>query len=329
MTIALPPLPTISQAWNAALQATLAVPSGQRCHVLMSVTEPGRELHDVRQANDDFINLTNKANKQSVATVAATIFPADLYPVPPFAWHSELSLADKKRLDAAAHTLYAGYARILPLLLTAHGNRFGTYFQRMISYPGPQAGGFNQLDTRIKALRSASSRAGQGNYFNLDLAADGEPAHEVDDLVGADEVETADPAGDDLPGQVDPTCGSEAWGGGLQLVRPQDKRSRGFPCLVHIDLTMEAGALHLFAVYRRQNLITKAYGNMLGLSRLQAFICQQSGVQIGRLAVMATFADAEHSEFGKRNVATLAQKVATITAAAEQTATEQTESEST
>jgi hypothetical protein len=329
MSISLPVAPTISQAWNDALQATLAVPSGQRSHVLMTVTEPGSELPGVRQANDDFLNEANKPNRQSVSTVASTIFPVDLYPVPPVAWNSDLSLADKRRLDAAAETLYTGYARILPLLLTADGNKFGTYFQRMVSYPGPGPGGFNQLDTRIKAIRSASRRVGQGNYFNLDLAADGDPDQDIDAPTQIRGGSTAASDRDAVADMVDPTEDAHVWGGGLQLLRPQDKRSRGFPCLVHIDLTMEASALHLFAVYRRQNLITKSYGNLFGLSRLQAFICQQTGLQIGRLSVMATFADAEHDEFGKRRVAALAEKVAAITSAAEQTESEQTEAKST
>ena len=42
---------------------------------------------------------------------------------------------------------------MLPLLLTASGNRSGTYFSRMVSWPGKEAGGVNQLALRISRLR--------------------------------------------------------------------------------------------------------------------------------------------------------------------------------
>lgn len=299
MTVLLPQAATISDAWTAALQATADTRTGQASHVLMTVMQPGTERAGVRAAVNA---LLAAVGEQSVSTVASTIFPADLYPVPALAWDRDLNAADQRLLDAAADTLYANYSKLLPLLLTADGNKFGTYFQRMISYPGPQPGGFNQLDTRIKAIRAARKTAAQGNYFNLDLAQDGAPfVADRDEVREVREVhETGEQATVDASG-----------GTGLQLLRPQDKRSRGFPCLVHVDLTMEAGALHLFAVYRRQNLITKAYGNLLGLSRLQAFICQQTGLELGKLAVMATFADAEF-DLRKRRVEQLVRDITAL-----------------
>jgi hypothetical protein len=302
MTILLAPTSTISEAWVSALQAAALTPRGQTSHLLMSVTHPGAEWAGVRAALDVVLAAVGE---QSVTTVASTIFPADLYPVPPVAWSQNLGGAERQQIDAAADTLYADYCRLLPLLLTADGNRYGTYFQRLISYPGPQAGGFNQLAARISAIRGARKTAAQGNYFNLDLGQDGIPfegdVYEVPQADVGDGTDASHKAG----------LVSLDMQEGLQLLRPQDKRSRGFPCLVHVDLTMEAGALHLFAVYRRQNLVTKAYGNLLGLSRLQAYICQQTGLAIGKLAVMATFADAEFT-LGKGRVQQLIRDVGAI-----------------
>jgi hypothetical protein len=51
--------------------------------------------------------------------------------------------------------------------------------------------------------------------------------------------------------------------------------------------------LHLTAVYRHQLLITKGYGNLLGLSRLQRFMAQQTGYGIGELCMVGGFSDAE------------------------------------
>jgi hypothetical protein len=276
VSVLLVPTTTLSEAWTAALNAAVAAPGGQLVHLLMTVLEPCAELPAVRQAVDDVLASSGNSN---IETVAGTIFPVDLYPVPPFGWHPDLHQGDQALVDAAATTLYDSYARMLPLLLTANGNKSGTYFQRMISYPGPGAGGFNQLQSRIDGLRSMSRRAGQGNHFNLDLGGDG--VHAVPD--------------------------GDSDGAGVQLLRPEQLKERGFPCLVHVDLTVTRRTLHLFAVYRRQNLITKAYGNLLGLSRLQAFLCQQTGLAVGQLGVMATFADAEYAELTKGRAKSLAE----------------------
>jgi thymidylate synthase len=71
---------------------------------------------------------------------------------------------------------------------------------------------------------------------------------------------------------------------------------------VHIDLTVFEGRLSMAAVYRHQFLITKAYGNLLGLSRLLGFLAQQSGYAVGELVVHATMADLEQDTYGKPGV---------------------------
>lgn len=82
----------------------------------------------------------------------------------------------------------------------------------------------------------------------------------------------------------------------------------GFPCLSHISLTVDRGALHLTALYRNQHLIRKAYGNYLGLSRLGSALASHGGLKLGEIAVVATHADSEvHSEkgFGKGAISEL------------------------
>ena len=160
---------------------------------------------------------------------------------------------------------------MLPLLLTASGNSRGTYFSRMLTWPGREAGGINQLNERIQVLRTTQRQGRRTvNVNDIDLAAD---ALTVD----ADEQ-------DDLRG--------------LQTYAASDRRPRGFPCLTHIDLTLLGGTLHATAVYRHQYLVEKAYGNLLGLSRLLEFLCQQAGCRPGELVVHATLADAQIGKFG-------------------------------
>ncbi len=84
---------------------------------------------------------------------------------------------------------------------------------------------------------------------------------------------------------------------GLQVYAARDRRTRGFPCLTHIDFSLYLGRLHCMAVYRHQYLIDKAYGNMVGLSALLHFLCQQSGYKTGELVLHATMADDQRGDF--------------------------------
>lgn len=257
--IALPSASTVSEAWLASLETAVATPGGRVVHLVSTVTEPGTEIPEVRQALD---HVLDGAGMQSVDTVAETIFPTSLYTDPGFEWAADIDGERVASLDDAASGLYAAYEDILPLLRTVHANRSGTYFSRMITWPGKEPGGTNQLQLRIEALRG-QQRAGRrrNNTLDIDIAADS--------LAGG-------PAG-------------------LQVYAVRDRRTRGFPCLTHIDLTLHEGRLHCTAVYRHQYLVEKAYGNLVGLSALLRFLCQQSGYSVGELCIHATMADAQLS----------------------------------
>ena len=195
--------------------------------------------------------------------MAETIFPASLYPDPGIDWSVDLPEAQRGALDAAAAALYDAYAGMLPLLRTVNANKSGTYFSRMITWPGKEAGGVNQLAARVEHLRAQHVTGRQtNNTLDIDIAAD---------ALGDD---------DDLRG--------------VQVYASTDRRTRGFPCLTHIDLTLYRGRLHMTAVYRHQYLIDKAYGNLLGLSWLMQFLCQQTGNELGELVVHATLADTQN-----------------------------------
>ena len=249
---------TLSEAWSQALVHTAGQPRGRCVNLVMTVENPGPENEAIRDALDRALDA---AGDQSVETVAGTIFPRALYRSPGFAWSPDLDEQAVRELDAAALNLYECYAGMLPKLLKFPGNSRGTYFARMITWPGKKSGGTNQLALRISRIRGEFAR---GNRTNNTLDID----------VGADAL---------LPEPL----------AGVQLCAPTDQRMRGFPCLVHIDLTLFDGTLHCLAVYRHQYLITKAYGNLVGLSRLMHFLCEQTGAECGELVVHATLADAE------------------------------------
>ena len=267
-----PAAPDISKAWLSTLDFVQQA-GGQQVNVLTTVTDPlADEDVSTRRLVDELLapGHRNGTSIQPVDTVANTIFPVRLYRDPGYAWAPDLDRDAVHRLDMAAADLYQAYSEMLPVLCTANGNSLGTYFGRMTSWPGREPGGVNQLADRVRYLR--------GNHNN------GVRTQNVADIAIGGE---AQPAGSpDLPDI------------GMQIYAPTDRRQRGFPCLVHIDLTLASGRLSMLAVYRHQYLITKAYGNLLGLSRLLAFLCQQTGFAAGELGVLATFADAERTTWG-------------------------------
>ncbi|WP_419923719.1 hypothetical protein [Candidatus Poriferisocius sp.] len=249
---------TLSEAWLQALTHTASQRKGRCVHLVMTVENPGSEDEAVR----DVLDLAlNEVGGQSVETVAGTIFPNSLYQSPGFSWSPDLDEQAVRELDAAAHNLYERYVGMLPVLRRVRANNRGTYFSRMITWPGKEAGGTNQLDLRISRIRNEFARSLRtNNTLDIDVGADALISEPV---------------------------------AGVQVYAPSDQRTRGFPCLVHIDLTLVNGTLHCLAVYRHQYLITKAYGNLVGLSRLMHFLCEQTGADCGELVVHATLADAE------------------------------------
>lgn len=255
---------TISDAWFASLERCHAAPGGRVVHLVTTVEQPGSEIAEVREV---LAKALADEGAQSIDTVSETIFPASTYPDPGVTW-SPGRTEDEQRLDAAAEALYSSYVDMLPLLLTADGNRRGTYFSRMVTWPGKERGGVNQLQLRVDRLRSEHRNGHRtNNTLDIDVAAD---------------------ATDDEPLR------------GVQVYAADDKRTRSFPCLTHVDLTLYAGRLHAVAVYRHQYLIDKAYGNLVGLSRLMEFLCQQSGFALGELVVHATMADDQRSSYGRK-----------------------------
>ena len=259
MSHALNPARTLSEAWLWGLEAALEVRGGRLPQLVTTIIDPGAEIGDVREVLDAALRISGE---QSVATVAGTIFPRPLYDDPGADWKPDVPDDSEQVIDAAAEQLYHRYSSMLPVLLTARGSSRGTYFSRMISWPGKNKGGYNQLRDRILRLRSEHSNGRRThNALNVDLSAYS------------------------IPDNQPPV--------GLQIYAVTDRRTRGFPCLVHIDFTLFEGRLHCTAVYRHHYFVSKAYGNYLGLSWLMQFLCQQSGYDLGELVVHSTLADAQ------------------------------------
>lgn len=279
MSTYIEPAANVSEAWIRTLEQVTKA-GGFAVNAIITVTDPlAGETPEVRAAIDSLLVGDSRSGTriQSVDTVAGTIFPLDLYAYPGYDFQADLSPADLKALDFAAEDLYESYSSMLPVLTTDTANNRGTYFGRMISWPGKTGNGVNQLSDRITSLR----RARRANHKKRNL----------EDIAVTGEAEWAD----------DPTIG-------VQIYAASDRRERGFPCLVHIDLTLFEGRLSMSAVYRHQYLVTKAYGNLLGLSQLLGFLAHQSGFEVGELVVNASFADAELGSYSKRTVTDLIER---------------------
>ncbi len=76
-----------------------------------------------------------------------------------------------------------------------------------------------------------------------------------------------------------------------------DRESRmGGPCLSHLSFKFIAKRIQLTALYRSHYYVQRAYGNLLGLARLQSFVADQVGVEPGPLVCHSTMAVLEHGK---------------------------------
>jgi thymidylate synthase len=60
-------------------------------------------------------------------------------------------------------------------------------------------------------------------------------------------------------------------------------RPRGFPCLAYLNFKIDGNRLLLTAHYRNHYFLARAYGNYLGLARLQAYLASQMRLRPGPL----------------------------------------------
>lgn len=268
------PATNVSEAWLRTLESVNDA-GGRAINVITTILDPSApEADGVRGALDDVLCTPRKGTRpQSIETVAGTIFPKEMYIDTRLTFDPKMDKEELAALNASAEDLYSCYAKMLPILTTDIANYHGTYFGRMISWPGKTGRGTNQIADRISRFRRMrSGNVGQRN---------------LEDIAIAGEAELLDrPLG-------------------LQVYAANDRRERGFPCLVHIDFTLYQHRISMAATYRHQYLVTKAYGNLIGLSRLLRFLAQQTGYEVGELMINATFADAEHGSYTKAGVAKL------------------------
>ena len=74
--------------------------------------------------------------------------------------------------------------------------------------------------------------------------------------------------------------------------------------LSHLSFSLNKGVVHLSALYRSHDFISRAYGNYLGLGRVLHFVAHQSGLPAGELTCLSASATAEIGKpgVGKRTL---------------------------
>jgi hypothetical protein len=177
-----------------------------------------------------------------------------------------ISLYRAGRPEAFYDAVRAGQSRRAGSV-TSWGPNSGTYIGRLVRYPTYGKGQFNQIRRMLEFLD-----AGVIYRDRYEMSLVSEPP---------DDVPTAPPV---------PASAST-------FIPGYDNATRGGQCLSHISLNVTDGRLSMTALYRHQTFVGRAYGNFLGLARLQQFLVQEatSNLRPGELMIIASHAEIERS----------------------------------
>lgn len=250
--------PDLTTAWLDTIIAVADEPQHRALHTVTRIAEAGADGHDrIYRAADD---LLTEFGLQSVSTVANTIFPVSMAATSP----------DPVALGLRYEAIYPELRRLAP-----GANRDGTYFLRLVAYPGP-AGTVNQLARLISVMSREldSARPKRARYeATVEIPV---PDPEIDD--GLDEVTSAQPE-DSV---------------GIPVFEPRrDTSAMGFPCLSFLSFQHDTESLHTVAHYRSQYVMERGLGNYLGIARLHRYVADRCGLQTGNLTVVAGQAHAD------------------------------------
>lgn len=230
-----------STAWLKTVLAVSECTDSQALHTVTRVQDTSLpEVPDIRAAADAVLAETDLP---SIRTVANTIFPraiADQTPEP----------------DALAER----YAALYPTLkqVEPHRNSRGTYFLRLVAYPGPD-GTVNQLGHLIRTLRTelANDRPKRARYETGFGATPSSPV-------------------------------------ALPIFEPgADTAAMAFPCLSLLSFQHDRTHLHAVAHYRSQYLTQRGYGNYLGITELINYVAEHTALTAGALTIVAGQAHAD------------------------------------
>ncbi|MEU9015716.1 hypothetical protein AB0D12_39805 [Streptomyces sp. NPDC048479] len=249
--------PDVSTAWLDACSRLEPLPNAKAFHTVVRIADPRREKPGLRAELDRLRGARTNPALYPIDTVVNTLFPIQL--AAGCTTHEELT--DRYR------TLY-------PRLREVRRNAHGTYFGRLIAYPGADGkpDPVDQLARVIKRLDTLRKSARWNAVYEADVAH----VNDADPPVERERSGTA--AADEAPG-------TEA----VIRVAARDTQPLDFPCLSHCSFQLDSATntVHLAAYYRSHYMFDRAYGNYLALGHLNAWVAAQAGLTPGSLTVMA------------------------------------------
>ncbi|MEU9064572.1 hypothetical protein AB0D13_38490 [Streptomyces sp. NPDC048430] len=256
--------PDISRAWLDACTKLSEIPGKKAFHTVVRIARPLQEDPHLRAELDRLRAARTKTPLYPIETVVNTLFPAKLAAT--CATHEEL--ADR-------------YQSLYPRLREVRRNAHGTYFGRLVAYPGtldkPEP--VDQLARVIRRLDQLRSSAKWSAVYEAGTA------HVTDDDEMWEEPQTT-------------ATGTEA----VIRAAALDTQTLDFPCLSHCSFQLDGATntVHLAAYYRSHYMFDRAYGNYLALGHLCAWVARHAGLTPGTLTVMSGCArlDCTKSELG-------------------------------
>ncbi|GAA4694131.1 hypothetical protein [Streptomyces youssoufiensis] len=242
--------PNVSRAWLEACTRLSETPGKRAFHTVVRIANPLQEDAHLRAELDRLRSARTKPPLYPIDTVVNTLFPVQLAAT--CATHDELT--DRYR---------AFYPRLCEVKRNAHG----TYFGRLVAYPGTteKPAPVDQLARVIRRLDMLRSSAKWSAVYEAGTAhvTDGEAQEE--------------------PPQT--TAETEA----VIRAAALDTQTLDFPCLSHcsFQLDSDTGTVHLAAYYRSHYMFDRAYGNYLALGHLCAWVAHHAQLTPGTLTVVA------------------------------------------
>ncbi|MGW3212819.1 hypothetical protein ACWDBC_11250 [Streptomyces parvus] len=239
--------PDVSRAWLEACARLSQVPGKKAFHTVVRIADPLKEDAYLRTELDRVRAARSKDPLYSIDTVVNTLFPVALAAT--CSTHEELT--DR-------------YRAFYPRLQEVRRNTYGTYFGRLVAYPGtperPEpVDQLARVIRRLAKLRTSSKwsavyEAGTAQVTDDDRWEDGPQESEAVIRAAAVDTQTLD-----------------------------------FPCLSHCSFQLDGATdtVHLAAYYRSHYMFDRAYGNYLALGHLCAWVARHAGLTPGTLTVMA------------------------------------------
>jgi hypothetical protein len=246
--------PDVSSAWLDACSRLATLPKAKAFHTVVRIADPRREDPHLRAELERLRATHTTPALYPIDTVVNTLFPVQL----------AASCTTHEQLTTRYRALY-------PRLREIPRNVHGTYFGRLVAYPGAahKPDPVDQLARVITRLDKLSKSARWNAIYEAGVA----------------HVTDTDP---DLADQ-NPGAGEVTGIDAVIRVAALDTQTLDFPCLSHCSFQLDSATntVHLAAYYRSHYMFDRAYGNYLALGHLLTWVATQAGLTPGSLTVMA------------------------------------------